>query len=96
MLLLGPCGCGKAVTAQKALEELGSNTESVGFYRKIGFVEVRAASAAKMARVRMWESENIAIMQLAGGGGGVELLPFRTLSQHVKVDGVGQANPRRT
>lgn len=46
---------------------------------------VRDASIAKMAKVRLWESENMAQLQLAGGGGGVELLPFRTLSQHVKV-----------
>ena len=55
---------------------------------------IRAASVAKMAKVRLWESENMALLQLAGGGGGVELLPFRNLSQHVKVhrlvpDGAG-------
>ena len=47
---------------------------------------IRAASIAKMAKVRLWESENMALLQLAGGGGGgAELLAFRNLSQHVKV-----------
>ena len=36
-------------------------------------------------QVRLWESENMALLQLAGGGGGAELLAFRTLSQRIKV-----------
>ena len=49
---------------------------------------IRAASIAKMAKVRLWESENMAAMQLNGGGGG-EMQAFRTLSQHVKVYRLG-------
>ena len=38
-----------------------------------------------MASVHRWERENQALLQLAGGGGGAELMPFRTLSQTIKV-----------
>lgn len=46
---------------------------------------IRAASLQKMAKIRMWETENLALLQMAGGGGGGELVQFRTLSQHIKV-----------
>ena len=32
----------------------------------------------------MWETDNSAMLQLAGGGGGAELLAFRDLSRHVR------------
>eukprot|EP00326_Haptolina_ericina_P014949 CAMPEP_0181177298 /NCGR_PEP_ID=MMETSP1096-20121128/5087_1 /TAXON_ID=156174 ORGANISM="Chrysochromulina ericina, Strain CCMP281" /NCGR_SAMPLE_ID=MMETSP1096 /ASSEMBLY_ACC=CAM_ASM_000453 /LENGTH=1084 /DNA_ID=CAMNT_0023265441 /DNA_START=72 /DNA_END=3327 /DNA_ORIENTATION=- len=46
---------------------------------------IRSASVAKMAKVKMWETDNSALLQLAGGGGGGELIHFRSLSQHVPV-----------
>ena len=40
---------------------------------------IRAASVVKLAKVRMWETANSAMLQLAGGGGGGELRDFRSL-----------------
>ena len=46
---------------------------------------IRAASGAKMAKIRMWETDNSALLQLDGGAGGGELQAYRTLSQRVRV-----------
>ena len=46
---------------------------------------IRAASVVKLAKVRMWETANSAMLQLAGGGGGGELRDFRSLSRRVRV-----------
>ena len=57
---------------------------------------IRAASIAKMAKIRLWETENLALLNTAGGGGGTELLQFRTLSQHVKPHKLGPPPPAAT
>ena len=31
---------------------------------------IRSASTAKMAKIRMWETDNSALLQMGGGGGG--------------------------
>jgi len=56
---------------------------------------IRAASLQKMAKVRMWETENLQLLQqqIKGGGGGGELVAFRTLSQHIKVHRLGPPQP---
>ena len=49
---------------------------------------IRAASGAKMAKIRMWETDNSALLQsmaAEGGGGGGEMAAYRNLSQHVRV-----------
>ena len=45
---------------------------------------IRAASVVKMAKIKMWETDNEAALSMMVGGGG-ELAHFRSLSLHVPV-----------